>query len=96
MSFLQISQDASLRINGHKQEIDNLFEQLNQDSQQNSYVRVINEKLVVSNLEADDETVGLKTLRKLMRDRLPKIDLAELLIEVDNWTHFFQLFLSCS
>jgi TnpA family transposase len=45
-------------------------------------------RIVVPPVEAEDEAQSLTELRRLIDERLPRVDVAELLIEVDNLTGF--------
>lgn len=49
-------------------------------------------RIVVPPIEAEDEAPSLTKLRRLIDERLPGIDVAELLIEVDNLTGFSRAF----
>lgn len=51
-------------------------------------VRMENGALVVSPLEAEDRPASSALLEDLIAERLPQIDLPELLIEVDGWVKF--------
>ena len=53
-----------------------------------SPVRVEEDKLVLSPLEADPRPTSADALEDLITARLPQVELSELLIEVDAWTHF--------
>jgi TnpA family transposase len=53
-----------------------------------SHVRVEDNELVLSPLEADKRPASAEALEDLIAARLPQVDLSELLIEVDTWTHF--------
>jgi len=44
-------------------------------------------------LKALDKPDALKTLKELIESRLPKSDLADVLIDLDNWTNFLHHFL---
>jgi len=59
---------------------------------QNSAVRMENEELIVSPLEAEKLPERVVRLQKVIGERLPLVDLAELLIEVDSWTQFTNRF----
>lgn len=49
-------------------------------------------RIVVSPLEADEEPPSLVRLRKLIDDRLPRVDITDVLIAVDNLTGFSDAF----
>jgi len=44
--------------------------------------------LMVSPLEAEQKPERTVELERLIDERLPFVELSELLIEVDGWTHF--------
>lgn len=51
-------------------------------------VRIENGALIVTPLEAEDRSEAGDFLEEVVLDRLPEINLPELLIEVDGWTNF--------
>ena len=51
-------------------------------------VRVEQGRLVVTPVEAEDEPEGLGALGKQVHDRLPRVSLADILVEVDTWCHY--------
>jgi hypothetical protein len=44
--------------------------------------------LVVPRLEAEERPESVATLERLIDERLPRVELSELLVEVDGWTEF--------
>ena len=44
--------------------------------------------MILSPLEADNRPASAEALEDLITARLPLVELSELLIEVDAWTHF--------
>ncbi|MDX2240035.1 MAG: Tn3 family transposase, partial [Leptolyngbyaceae cyanobacterium bins.302] len=50
------------------------------------------DKLVLSPFEAEARTAELNQLTYLMTNRLPNLDITDLLVEVDSWTHFSDAF----
>ncbi len=44
--------------------------------------------MIVSRLKAIDKEDHISDLEKMLAERIPKIELPDLLIEVDGWTHF--------
>ncbi len=51
-------------------------------------VRVEEGRLVVTPIEAEDQPEGLDSLERAITDRLPRVSLTDVLIEVDGWSHF--------
>ncbi len=54
----------------------------------NSQVRIEDDDLILSPLEADKRPASAEALEDLITARLPRVELSDLLIEVDAWTHF--------
>jgi TnpA family transposase len=57
-------------------------------ARKDSHVRVEDNELILSPLEADKRPASAEALEDLITARLPQVELSELLIEVDAWTHF--------
>lgn len=57
-------------------------------ARKDSHVRVEDDDLILSPLEADKRPASAEALEDLITARLPHVELSELLIEVDAWTHF--------
>jgi hypothetical protein len=53
-----------------------------------SHIRVEDDELMLSPLEADKRPASAEALEDLLTARLPQVELSELLLEVDAWTHF--------
>lgn len=91
-NLLQISQCAKHRLTKRQQEIEKLFIQLNVQITQDENIKIVKDQLVISPLEAESEKNSLKELRQLINSRLPKIDLPDILVEVDSWLGFSECF----
>jgi hypothetical protein len=50
--------------------------------------RLEKDEIILSPLEAEGRSESVKALEEEILGRLPKLDLTELLIEVDSWIHF--------
>jgi TnpA family transposase len=57
-------------------------------ARKDSHVRIEDDELILSPLEADYRPASAEALEALITARLPQVELSELLIEVDAWTHF--------
>ncbi len=88
---IQVSEVASHTIELKKQELSRLLCQFDATFQDNEQVRIEKEKLVVSALKAEDVPDSTNQLRKQIRERLPWIELTNLIIEIDNRTGFSQV-----
>lgn len=58
----------------------------------NGAVRIEDGELVITPLEAEDRPASSEFLEKVILERMPQVDLPELLIEVDGWTRFSNAF----
>ena len=57
-------------------------------ARKDSQLRIEDEELMLSPLAADNRPASAEALEDLITARLPLVELSELLIEVDAWTHF--------
>jgi len=57
-----------------------------------SHVRVEKDEIVLSPLEADPRPASAEALAARITERLPRVELSEVLMEVDTWTRFSQYF----
>jgi TnpA family transposase len=57
-------------------------------ARKDSHVRIEDDDLILSPLQADKRPASAEILEDLITARLPQVDRSELLIEVDAWTHF--------
>jgi hypothetical protein len=55
-------------------------------------IRLENGKIVVSRIEAEDMPQSAIELEKEISKRLPKVDITDVVIEVDSWTNFSNCF----
>ncbi|CAN5445908.1 hypothetical protein BH10ACI1_BH10ACI1_08530 [soil metagenome] len=55
-------------------------------------IRMENGKLIVTKLPGEELTPSSEALKELVSNRLPEIELTDLLIEVDGWTQFSKYF----
>ena len=57
-------------------------------ARKDSHVRIEDDAIMLSPLEAEHRPASAEALEDLITARLPQVELSELLIEVDAWTHF--------
>jgi len=57
-------------------------------ARKDSHIRIENDEIILSPLEAENRPASAEALENLITARLPQVELSELLIEVDAWTHF--------
>lgn len=55
-------------------------------------IRMENDRLIVTNLPGEELSPSSEALKEEITNRLPEIELTDLLIEVDSWTHFSRFF----
>ena len=87
---IQVSLVGIEAIEHKQQELSQLLSQFDATFQENEQVRIEKDKLVVSNLKAEEVPDSTQQLRKQIRERLPWIELTNLVIEIDNLTGFSQ------
>jgi TnpA family transposase len=94
--------DGNVRLKEHQQSlterIDELAEVLDLDREEQEHgeragygyeqVRLEEGELVISPLEAEDLPPSTQLLEAQVAARLPRLELADLVVEVDGWTHF--------
>ena len=76
------------RIRERKGELKEALQELDNKIAKQDGVRIENGELIVSRLRAEEQPVSVKKLQELIAHKLPRIDLTDLLIEVDNWIQF--------
>ena len=85
--------DGSQRLAERETELDGLLAQVNRQLfDRNSPLRVEDGRLVLTPLEAEDRPPSAEALADAIGERLPKVDITDLLVEVDHWVHFSEHF----
>jgi len=79
-------------LENHKKELKGLLNELDQKITKKDGVRVEDDELIVSRLKAEELPASVSELQNLISQRLPRVDLTSLLIEVDSWTNFTENF----
>jgi TnpA family transposase len=90
--LLQTPMDGRERLQQRQAELGERLCQFDQALANTDKVRIENEELVVSPLEAEELPESCLRLQQLISERVPHVELTDLLIEVDSWTHFTRRF----
>jgi hypothetical protein len=69
-------------------ELEALYRELDEKIGQGDGVTIENNRLSLTRLSAEDLPQSVKALQQIITQRLPRVDLDDLLIEVDQWAHF--------
>ena len=91
-TLLQLPHAANDQLQKRKIEIDQLFTDLHHKIPKDHNLKIVDGQLVITPLAANGESSSLKTLRKLINIRLPKVGLTDIVLEVDSWTKFTECF----
>lgn len=97
--LLNISTNAASRIKLRQAELqelygqfDRFFDKTKSSEMEKITVRMEKGQLIVSKLPGEDPTPSSQALKEEIINRLPEIELTDLLIEVDGWTNFSRYF----
>ncbi len=85
---LQVPAEGAARLTQREAELEALLERVDPLLDRDSEVRMENGNLIVTQLEAEERPESAVILEQLIDERLPQVELSELLVEVDGWTGF--------
>ncbi len=85
---IQAPEAGTDRLREREAELDGLLDRVEALLAKGGDVHMEGNDLIVSPLEAQDRPASTAELEQLIDDRLPLVELSELLIEVDGWTRF--------
>jgi TnpA family transposase len=85
---LQVPDEATARLTQREAELESLLERVDPLLDRDSGVRMEDGNLIVTRLEAEERPESVVVLEQLIDERLPQVELSELLVEVDGWTGF--------
>jgi Tn3 transposase DDE domain len=89
---MSVPENGIERLQEKRQELTALLKSADAFFAGQGEVRIENGKLVMPRLKEEELPESAKQLQALITARLPQIELTDLLIEVDHWTHFSSLF----
>ncbi len=90
--ILGLPENGEERIRERQKELEDILQELDEKIVKEDGVRIEDGKLILSQLKAEELPASVNKLQNLISDRLPRIDLTDLLIEVDNWIRFREYF----
>lgn len=86
--MMSLPKQGKQQLKDLNQQLDAEMTQFMETLQHNPNVRLVDDRIVLSPLEAQDQSKRHKKLKALVNQCLPKVDLTDLLIEVDLLTGF--------
>src|SRR6266542_6260732 len=83
---------GSERLAQRAAELDGVLERLDRGLSSNDQLRLVGDDLTISPVKGEDLPESAEQLQEQVAERLPKLELADLLIEIDAWTGFTRRF----
>ena len=83
-----VAHDGAQRLAERRAELEALLQRVDDRLPHYNRVRMEDGELVVPRPPADDRPESLEKLERLVDERLPLVELSDLLLEVDGWTGF--------
>ena len=85
-------ENAIDRLKAREAEAEEMLSRIDKKIMTDEKIRVENDRLVITPLEGEEIPPSAVQLAKAINQRLPRVDLSEILIEVDRWVNFSQFF----
>jgi len=89
---MNVPTNGAERLQAKKHELAGLLADADMFFAGKGEVRIENNRLVMPRLGAEELPESARQLQELITARLPQVELTDLLIEVDGWTHFSACF----
>lgn len=86
--LLKAPEEGATRLAERQAELEELLSRMDQTFPSIDHVRLEGGKLVVSPFKAEERSKNVEVLEQQVTELLPRVDLSDLLIEVDSWTRF--------
>lgn len=90
--LLGLPENGDQWLDKQMQELEVLLEHVDKRFSRNENARIEKGKLVLSPLFAEDLPSSVDDLQGIITEQLPRLDITDLLIEVDHWTNFSDCF----
>ena len=89
---VRMPEDATVRLNNRSGEAEELLDRMDRTLSCEGKVRMEDGRLVITPFEGEESPESAVRLGQLIDQRLPRVDLSNVLIEVDRWTRFSRSF----
>ena len=86
--MLGLPESAESHLKLKQSELEAFYQELDEKIGQGDGVKIENNRLSLSRLSAEELPQSVEDLQNIITQRLPHVDIADLLIEVDQWTQF--------
>ena len=90
--LINLPKEADVWLSQKEKELESTLSQVNKNLPKNSKVRIEKGELIISPIEAEELPSSCRELQKLINKLIPRVELVDLLIEVDSWTRFSDKF----
>lgn len=88
VELLRVSPNGKEVLQNCRTELETLLQTADNSFNQQDDVRFEGNQLIVSRLKAVEKDDHLSELEEMLAERIPKVELPDLLVEVDGWTRF--------
>jgi TnpA family transposase len=86
--MLGLPESSEQHLKLKQRELEAFYRELDEKIEQGDEVNIENNRLSLTRLSAEELPQSVEDLQDTITQRLPRVDIADLLIEVDQWTQF--------
>lgn len=90
--LVHVPEAGAERLRERQQELEARLTQFDTGLPRNSQVRIEKGELIISPLRAEEVPARVSILQQAVQESLPLVELTDLLVEIDGWTHFSRHF----